>query len=39
MKIAEQITGENAGGPRQLAIRSRRVARVAKFDRWVREAL
>jgi hypothetical protein len=32
-----KITGANAGGPRQLAIRMRWTARVAQFHRWLLE--
>jgi hypothetical protein len=32
-------TGANAGGPRQLSMRTRWAARVARFCRWVMKAI
>jgi hypothetical protein len=39
MKSPNKITGANAGGPHQLAIRTRRAARVAQFYRWAKVRL
>ena len=36
MTWANQITGANAGGPRQLSMRTRWAARVAQFHRYAR---
>ena len=35
---SNNVTGANAGGPHQLAMRTRWAARVAQFGRWANNA-